>query len=206
MLDDQLLRDSDDLVTALAEVFTLPKFDESPRHQISHLACRVSFEHGHAARLLLASGLVPSGLVVLRAQYEALVRAVWALYGATDSHIEKLTAGLDVNSEQSAKNLPQVQDMMGTLATKAPPQAYQVLLNFKDNSWKALNSYVHAGIHPLQRHESGYPLELVHQVLKNSNGLALVAAMQGAVLTGNQQAVRHVGTFQETHRTCLPAR
>jgi hypothetical protein len=206
MVDEQLFRRSDELAAALAEIFALPMFDDSQRHQISHLACRVSFEHGHAARILFATGLVPSGLVVLRAQYEALVRSVWALYGATDTHIEKLSADLDVDAEQSAQTLPLVQEMMKTLATKAPAPAYQVLVTFKDSSWKALNSYVHAGIHPIQRHETGYPVQLVHQILKNSNGLALVAAMQGAVLTGNQQAVRHVGGFQETHQACLPAR
>jgi hypothetical protein len=206
MLDEQLLRESDDLAAALDGIFALPKFDESGRHEVSHRASRLSFEHGQATRVLFAAGLVPSGLVVLRAQYEALVRSVWALYGATDAQIGKLSADLDIEAEQSAKNLPLVQEMMNTLATKAPVLAYQALANFKSSSWTTLNSYVHAGVHPIQRHETGHPVQLVQQVLKNSNGLALIAAMQGAVLTGNQQAVRHVGGFQEEYRACLPAR
>jgi hypothetical protein len=206
MLNEQLLHDSDDLASSLAEVLLAPKYDASTRIRVSHLACSVSLEHSHAARLLLAQSLVPSGLVVLRAQYEALVRAVWTLYAASDAHVEKLSATLDVEAEQAAKNLPLVQDMMTALSTKAPPQALHVLANFKDSSWKALNSYAHAGIHPIQRYEAGHPLELVEQVLKNSNGLAVVAGMQAAVLTGNQELVRRVGLLQASHHACLPAK
>jgi len=128
------------------------------------------------------------------------------LYAATDAQIEKLAAALDVDSDQAAKNLLQVRDMIVSMEKKAPPQAYQTLANFKDASWNALNSYVHAGIHPLQRRTEGYPIQLVEQMLKNSNGLALIAGMQTAVLTGNQQVVRRIGALQESHHSCLPSR
>src|SRR6185369_2871796 len=101
-------------------------------------------------------------------------------------------------SEQHAKNLPSVAEMMGALSTKAPPPAYQALANFKESSWKALNSFVHAGIHPLQRQDAGYPVQLVEQILRNCNGLAVVTGMQAAVLTGSQQLVREVGALQRT--------
>ena len=48
--------------------------------------------------------------------------------------------------------------MIRALAKTAPAVAYQVLSSFKESSWGALNSYVHAGIHPLKRHSKGTSL------------------------------------------------
>lgn len=198
--------ESDHLATQLLCVLSVSGYDDSPRNRVSYLACSVSLEHWQAARTLLREGLLPSGLVVHRAQYEALVRAIWAFYAATESQIEKLAAVLTTDSEQSAKNLPLIADMLAALATKAPLQPYQALSRFRDTSWKALNSYAHAGIHPLQRHDNGYPLQLIEQVTRNSNGLAVISGMQAAVLTGRQQHVRDVSTLQHSHQGCLPAR
>lgn len=206
MVNEGILEASEDLASKLAEALLAPRYDDSTRNRVSHLACSVSLEHGQASRMLLAAGLVPSGLVVLRAQYEAVVRAVWTLYAAPDAQVEKLGTALGLEAEQAAKNLPQVSDMMTAISIKAPPAPYQALSNFKESSWKALNSYAHAGIHPLQRHESGHPVLLVEQILKNSNGLSVIAGMQAAVLTGSQELVRRIGALQTTHHSCLPSK
>lgn len=203
-IDQRFLAATEDLAERLAAVLTVPAYDDSPRIRVSHLASSVALEHGNACRTLLAVGMVPSGLVVHRAQYEAAVRAVWAFYAASEVHVGKLAATLAVEAEQEAKNLPLVAEMMVALSVKAPPPAYQALANFKENSWKALNSFVHAGIHPLQRQESGYPVQLIEQFLRNCNGLAVVAGMQAAMLTGNQQLVRQVRALQTSHGQCLP--
>jgi hypothetical protein len=203
-IDQRILTASDDLAAHLADVCTFPLYDDSQRIRVSRLASSVALTHSEACRTLLIVGMVPSGLVVHRAQYEAAVRAVWALYAASEVHIGKLDATLAVEAEQEAKNVPSVAEMMAALSTKAPPLAYQSLANFKESSWKALNSFVHAGIHPLQRQKSGYPAHFVEQVLRNCNGIALVAGMQAAMLTGNQQLVAQVIALQTTHRLCLP--
>lgn len=203
-VDQHILAASEDLEAQLASVLEAPLYDNSQRMRVSHLASSVALEHGTACRTLIAVGLVPSALVVHRAQYEATVRAVWALYAASDLHIGKLGATLAVEAEQNAKNVPLVAEMMAALATKAPAPAYQALANFKENSWRALNSFVHAGIHPLHRQASGYPVQLAEQILRNCNGLAVVAGMQAAVLTGRQHLVSQVGALQTTHRQCLP--
>ena len=136
----------------------VPPFDDSPRIQTSDVACSLSLEHWASTRTLLRSGLLPSAIVVHRAQFEALARSIWLLYAASDDHLSKLTATLSLESEQAAKNMPQTAEMMQDLAKEAPPQAYDALSRFKENSWKALNSYAHAGIHPIRRHEEGYPV------------------------------------------------
>jgi hypothetical protein len=94
--------------------------------------------------------------------------------------------------------------MMEALAKSGPKEVHAALARFKDNSWKALNSYAHAGIHPLRRHANGYPETLMHSVLRNANGLAVLSAMQAAVLSGAQPLQREVLQLAAKHPTCMP--
>lgn len=196
---------SEELMTKLSNLLDHPLFDDSPRITASYGFCGIAIEHGDSTRLLAKSGLVTSAIVVHRSQFEALVRAVWVLYSAKDTHIEKLTADLNPEAEQNTKNLPQVNDMLAELE-KNPVAAipYQALSEFKQYSWRALNSYVHAGIHPLRRTTDGYPIELVVQFIKISNGITVLAGMQVAVLTGSQQIVRNVRDLHIPFADCLP--
>lgn len=139
-----------------------------------------------------------------RAQFEALLRSVWALYGASPEHLNKLSAVLNDESEQGAKNLPQVAEMMAAVEKNGPPQAFDALSRFKSNSWKALNSYAHAGIHPLRRHAEGYPIQLFEGIAKNANGLGVVAAMQSAVLSGVQPLQREILSIASQYSNCMP--
>ena len=205
-LSPDVISTADDLSGRLHAVLALPSSGHSPRIQVSHLATQLALEHCDACRTLLSVGMVPSGMVVLRAQYEATVRAIWALYAASDAQIEKLTAVRALDSEQSAKNLPLVADMMAALAVKAPPEAFDALSRFKDSAWKALNSYVHAGIHALQRQATGYPPVLVDQMFRISSGFSIVAGMQAAALTGVQQVMHEVSGLTSSHQACLPPR
>jgi hypothetical protein len=202
---DRVFEESNDLASKLQDVLSVPGYDDTARNRLSYLACLISLEHARATRTLLSSGLYPSGLVVLRAQFEALVRAVWIFYAASDMQVDKLGATLTLDTEQGAKGLPQIADMLAALATKAPRPPYEALTRFKETSWKALNSFAHAGIHPLQRRERGYSAKIIEDCVKNSNGLAVIAAMQAAILTGRQQLVGEVGRFQMIYCKCLPS-
>jgi len=113
-------------------------------------------------------------------------------------------ADLNLESEQAAKNMPQIKEMLNEISKKGPPQAHQALVRFKDNSWNALNSYAHAGIHPLRRHQEGYPITLLHSVLCNANGLAVLSCMQAVVLSGEQSLQREVLDLAARHPACMP--
>jgi len=204
MLPYDIFDDSDALASELLAVTDLPLFDHSSKIRTSDVACSLALEHWHSARALLRAGLLPSALVVHRAQFEALVRSIWIVYAASDSHVSKLTSTLSLESEQAAKNMPQVSEMMQDLAKKGPPQAHEALSRFKDNSWKALNSYAHAGIHPIRRHDEGYPLKLLHDVLRNANGLAVMICMQAVVLSGQQPLQRTVLELASKRSACMP--
>ena len=165
----------------------------------------MAIRHSAAFRALAERKMFISGFVVLRAQFEATLRAVWSLYSATDRQIEKISVPLSPESELDAKNLPQVKDMLEAIR-KAPNASvpYEALSEFKRSAWHALNSYAHCGIHPINRLAEGYPLELIVQNVKLSNGLAMIAAMQFCVLTGIPGLQKELNPLHERFEDCLP--
>jgi hypothetical protein len=195
--------DSERLVGELLQIIDLPMID-SARVRISATACSLALEHWHSVRALLAAALLPSALVVHRAQFEALVRSVWLTYAAREEDLTKLKATLDLEAEQTAKNMPTVDKMMQHLQKSGPAEAYAALDGFKQHSWKALNSYTHAGIHPLRRHAEGYPTALIHNVLCNTNGLGVVACMQAVVLSDEQSLQRQILNIASKYSNCMP--
>lgn len=94
--------------------------------------------------------------------------------------------------------------MMASVKEKGPPQAFDALNRFKENSWKALNSYAHAGIHLIRRHAEGYPVQLLDSIARNSNGLAVVSAMQAASLAGVQPLQREILNIASQYPDCMP--
>jgi hypothetical protein len=52
----------------------------------------------------------------------ALPRYIWALDGASTEHLKKISAELNYESEQNAKNLPQVAVIMAEVEKKAHPK------------------------------------------------------------------------------------
>jgi uncharacterized protein DUF6988 len=75
---------------------------------------------------------------------------------------------------------------------------------FRDVHRKSLNSFVHAGVHPLRRHSDGYPISLILDVLRNSNALSTMAGMVLAVLTGDRDIARSMGALQADFQDYLP--
>ncbi|MGZ8908293.1 MAG: DUF6988 family protein, partial [Methylobacter sp.] len=111
----EIFDESDSLAEELKEVIDLPLLDNLLKIRTCDVACSLSLEHWHSARALLRTGLLPSALVVHRAQFEALTRSIWLTYVASDEQISKLTADLSLESEQGAKNMPQIAQMMQAL-------------------------------------------------------------------------------------------
>jgi hypothetical protein len=195
---------TEDLAKQLFALIDLPLFDNSTKLAVSDTACSLSLEYWLATCSVLRAGLLPSGAIIHRAQFEALVRSIWILYVASETQVRRLDAVLTTETEQGAKNSPQVSEMMADLSKMAPQPAYDALHQFKDNSWKALSSYAHAGIHPIRRHVEGYPIPLIEAVVKNSNGLAVLGAMQAAVLTGVQSLQRDILELAAQYPECMP--
>lgn len=204
----QALTRADQLDNALMGAIVADQYrpyDGSARISASVSAACVALEHGRALRVLVAQGLPTAALSLLRLQHEALTRAVWLLYAATDLAVEKLAAPLSKETEAAANKLPMMADMLKQLADKpAAAQALIGLLAFKSNNAAALNSFVHGGIHALHRHARGFPEPLLIGALCNCNGLILMAGMMLAVLAGSQPMVRRVSRLQVEFAADLP--
>lgn len=204
----RVLHRADELDVALMHAIDATHFrpyDDSDRISASVSAASVALEHGRAMRVLVADGLPTAALSLLRLQHEALTRSIWLLYAATDLAIAKLSAPLSKETEAAAGKLPMLADMLKQLADKpAAAQPLIGLLAFKANNAVALNSFVHGGIHALQRQAQGYPVPLIVGALHNANGLMVMAAMMLAVLAGKQALVRRVGVLQTTFADDLP--
>lgn len=165
--------------------------------------CSVTFEHAESFKLLLASRNFTSAIGMLRLQFESLVRGVWVFYAASEIQLSKLTAELNNENANRANNLPMLSAMISKLESKAPENAINPILEFKEYSWKPLNSYVHGGLHAIDRHSKGYPVQILEQALKASNGVNGMAGMFAAILTGNKALVKEVSRSYEEFSDCF---
>ncbi len=167
-------------------------------------ACSLSLEHAYMARAAFAASAPNSAASLLRLQFEALVRAAWGLFAATDAELAKLSAALDISAEHTAKNSPGVVEMLKDVGKTAPPGLAVPLQEFHDNSRHALNSFVHTGIHALRRAQEGFPVPLAMQLVQMSNGLLHFAYRMLASLTGSQARMDAVTRAYAEFADCLP--
>ncbi|MBH3362211.1 hypothetical protein I5Q29_04205 [Pseudomonas sp. URMO17WK12:I11] len=94
--------------------------------------------------------------------------------------------------------------MLEQIGKTAPEQASRMLLSFKQTNYHAMNSFVHSGIHPLRRHAEGYPVQLIQDVLRNSNGLNVMTLQMGLILSGNPRFNGAIRAVQEGYQQILP--
>ena len=199
-----LLRQSDELATELSALLELPT-DNSPRVTASRTLCGVSFEHSESVRILITTGNFTSSLGMLRMQYEALVKAIWANYAASENSISKLQCSLNHETVKWADKIPHLSELLAELQGKAPAQALGPLNEFKEYSWKPLSSYIHGGIHAITRHGKGYPINLLAQAVRSSNGLQVMTGMMLVILSGDSRQQGRLFKIQHQFANCCPA-
>jgi len=181
----------------------------NPRCARASIAAQLSFEHAHAMRVLFEAGTPNSASALLRAQYEALLRSAWLLYAASPLHVEKLSASLSQDSAAAAKNAPGAEEMLKQLERVAEEDPnlrglVQPLREIRDVSWQPMNSFVHGGIHPLERTKGGFPVKLAKDLLLNSNGMLHMAARLLARLTSSAELVEAADRAYLSFVDCLP--
>lgn len=200
---DKLLSRSAEFEKNMIHILMHPPCDASERTRISKIMCSLAFEHAESFKILLASSNFTSAISMLRLQFETYVRGVWVFYAASDIELSKLTAELNNENIKRADKLPMLSAMIGKLESKAPRNAVDPILEFKEYSWKPLNSYVHGGLHAIDRHSKGYPEQLLVQALKASNGVNGMVGMFAAVLSGNQILVKGALKTYEEYSDCF---
>src|SRR5690606_26522142 len=184
MINNLLLR-SAELESRLTAFLALAPFDNSQRIATSRTMCGIAFEHAESAKLLISAGNLTSATGLVRLQYEALVRAMWLLYAASDADVSKLARELTPESAKRANKLAMLSEMIAQLHGKAPAEPLNMLLEFKEYSWKPLSSFIHGGIHAIHRHSKGYPLSLLEQMVRISNGVSVMVGMLLVILHGS---------------------
>ncbi len=129
---------------------------------------------------------------------------MWLLYSASDTAVSKLMCELTEDSSRKANKLPMLIDMLEKLKGKAPQEAVDMLLEFKEYSWKPLSSFVHGGIHAVTRHSKGYPEPLLEKMLKISNGVSVMAGMLLVMPHGGGSQKGKILEIQKKSSSCLP--
>lgn len=196
---------SDELHNTILEILNDSVHDDSERVSACLTMSDITLEHAFSLRALFEAGAYTSGASLLRVQFESLTRAIWLFYAASDNHLSKLTAPLNFETESRAgNNIPSITDMINSISQKGPPLAGQMLLEFKETTWKAMNSFVHSGIHPMSRASEGYPLPLVIQIIQMSNALSTMVAMIMAHTTYDVDTLNQMKSLQIKFKDCLP--
>ena len=184
-----------------------PLAENSPRFKAVDSLTLISIEHAASLRFLIAkANCCTSSFALFRLQYEALVKALWSFYMATDEHLDLIVGDLSTErADENGKKLPPISKMLKQLEEANTPAHETILqlIQFKDTSWNALNSFVHSGLHAVKRNMNGYPKELIFSVVRQSNNLMYIAAYLLAILSGSEEALEHVSLTRKTFIDCM---
>jgi hypothetical protein len=209
---ERILRRSEELDDTIVQLLDLDDYpvygDDAPRMAFSVTAASLAMEHARALRNLVASGFVSSAAPLMRLQYEATTRSAWLLFAASEDHVALAAAPLTAQADEAARKLPLARDMIRQLrnASAAMPAAAApaaMLGRFDDMQRHALNSFVHGGIHALRRHQDGFPVQIVRQLIECSNGLVTIAAMMLAILSGDRLLATRMNRVHVGFEDCL---
>lgn len=159
----------------------------------------LSLEHAVSALVLFDQGLFSSAIALTRPQFESLVRGVWLLHAASDNWVNKLSEPLTMESAKRANEGEGLAEMLKQLEANptAPTGIVAQLREYKEVTWKAMNSYAHGGLHPLSRKLTGYPAQLIYDVIRNSNAVVALTAQLQSILTGMPE---NMGPVRQMHR------
>ena len=201
---ESILERSNLLLNELNMIISLGPNKSSKRWVGSWIMCDIAIEHAHSLQNLMNIGNCTSAISLLRLQFDALTRSVWLLWGASEKKVDRIMQDLSIDTANADNGLPSHVEMIKQVDGKAPAEATRMLTEFRDVTWKASSSYVHGGIHAMKRHGEGYPLQLLEQILVNSNGLVMLSAVHLATMTGNMHVVNDISRIRETYRNILP--
>jgi hypothetical protein len=201
---DTLLTKSNSLMNEIGPIISLDPHQRNKRWSGSWVMCDVSLEHAHSLQNLMGIGNYTSAISMLRLQFDALTRSVWLLWGAEDNKVDRIMQELTIDTANADNGLPSHVDMIKEIDGKAPAEATRMLSEFRDVTWKASCSYVHSGIHAMKRHGEGYPVQLLRQIVTNSNGLVMLSAVHLASMSGNAHVLSDITRIRDSYRDVLP--
>lgn len=193
------------LRTALPTAGLVPETFEK-RYHLATVSAVLAIEHAHAIRASFHIGAPNSALALLRIQSEALIRAAWLAYAASPQEVDALDQSLSHEAERAANKLPSYTAMLKELEKSAPHGLVKTLSDFYQNTRHPLNSFVHAGLHPLSRmRRAGIPESLMVTALQYSNALLHMSYRLVTGLGGHPQVkMDEVTRLWKSFVDCFP--
>ena len=186
------------------EIIESDVLDCGPRLDLVEQCIYISFEHGMGVTGLLAAGLPTQAMIIFRSQFEAVVRAYWILFIATNHQVSKLNFSYTFEEQFESDTCPMVSEMLDRLS-KADLLAKPIidhLCDFKKYHLKQLNSLVHTGKQSFTRDVMGFKDEMLITLMRQSNNLITVAAqiMLKHTIPDKQ---KFIGALIEKYRPCF---
>ncbi len=160
-----------------------------PRERISGACFSVALEYHYSIVLLISNGLTGSACSLLRPLFEAFIRGVWIQHKATDEEVDKFIEKDTINKlfDELVKEVETV-----------PGYDTGVLIEAKEKTWKALNSYVHGGFSQIKRRntadsiEPNYSDEEKVEALKGASAYGLLSFFGMAGLANNFELQKRI--------------
>ena len=202
---DQLLLRSSLMQASVEALFSAGTLPASQRMIACSTLTSLVVSHGTSIKYLVAGGLYASAAALVRVQYETLVRALWVLYVASEDQAELMASDLTEESAKRGNKIPMLSTMLDDIEIKAPHAPIELLKQFKIYSWKPLSSFVHGGIHAVNRHGHGFPQDLVEEMVRLSNGLLGIAGNFVLILAGTPAETGQMAKIYAEFSDCLPS-
>lgn len=186
------------------EIIQSEVIDCGPRLELVEKCIFISFKHGIGVHSLLTSELPIQAMVLLRSQFEAVVRAYWLLFLATNHQVVKLNFSYTFEEQFQSDTCPMIGEMLEALKKSNidPRQIIEHLYGFKKYHLKQLNSFVHTGKQSFTRDVMGFDEEMLLTLMRQSNNLITVSAqiMLKHTVPDKQKFIHHL---IERYRQCF---
>lgn len=174
---EHLLERSGALHSAISNSLAEGKIAHHPRAVIAATHADIALEHGGSIILLMSTGHLSSALALLRVQLDAVVRAVWILYAASEAKVEVMATAVKSGRLEDPNNIPGIAEMIDQIVKQGPSGVGQSLAVLKVAAWRPLSSFIHSGVFALHERHGQLPETWSTDSLRNANGLSLMAAM-----------------------------
>jgi hypothetical protein len=198
-----VVRQSAELTDLVASAWQDTPLQNEARTQAAEGLCALSIEHAFSVQMLIET-CPASAIALVRPQYESLVRAVWSYHAATAPELDRLLAPLSLASQQAAKKLPGVPEMLERIEGAGPRGAAALLSRARTRMNDGLNSYIHGGIHPFARARAGYPLNFLIDMQKNSNAMSFLTMLVLAEVSEDADIVAVLPALHHRFENVLP--
>lgn len=195
---------SADLIGLITSAWRSTQLPDEPRCSAVEGLCSLTIEHAVAIQSLI-DACPASALALMRPQYESLVRATWAKHAASDAELSRLLAPLSVETQQAAKKLPGIPEMLARLESSGPRGAAALLSRVRERLGDGLNSYIHGGIHPFARRRDGYPIIFLMDMQKNSNALSILTLIVLGEISCDPAVAEFMAELHRDFDDVLPA-